>query len=272
MLAILFRSKLTGEAGADYDAMNADLESPVKENSGFVGATSYVAEDGERLTVVWWRDEKSLEVWRNLPRHQEAQSTGRKLWYSYYKMDVATITRTRNFEREHPGTGTARQEECVDDPLLPLTDELRSFPHYLRSVAQGMPDTQLRLRPTHGGFSMVEHACHLRDYDAMGFLGRMQRILAERDPFLREFEGQKLALEHNYQTQSFLAAADDFDRNRQKTLEALKALSCGQMEGTATIGTMGTVSIRRLVEIVAEHFRTHRGEIEDLLGEIQARV
>ena len=37
---------------------------------------SYKSEDGERLTVVWWRDEKSLLEWRNLMRHREAQSTG----------------------------------------------------------------------------------------------------------------------------------------------------------------------------------------------------
>jgi heme-degrading monooxygenase HmoA len=97
---ILFRSKLTSEAGKDYQAMDTELGALVRENPGFVDVKSYAAEDGERLTVVWWRDEKSLSDWRNLMRHREAQNTGRQKWYQYYKMDVATITRSKNFERK----------------------------------------------------------------------------------------------------------------------------------------------------------------------------
>src|SRR5262245_1375704 len=50
---ILFRSKLTDQAGADYQAMNDELAALVRENPGFVDVKSYAAEDGERLTVVW---------------------------------------------------------------------------------------------------------------------------------------------------------------------------------------------------------------------------
>ena len=105
MQIILFRSKLTDEAGADYDAMNAELESLVRESPGFVRAKSYAAPDGERLTVIWWRDEESLREWRNLARHREAQNTGRERWYRYYEMEVATVTRTQSFEREAGGSG-----------------------------------------------------------------------------------------------------------------------------------------------------------------------
>jgi heme-degrading monooxygenase HmoA len=97
---ILFRSKLTGEAGEDYQAMNAELEAMVRQNPGFVDVKSYTAQDGERLTVVWWRDEASLAEWRNLARHREAQSTGRQKWYQYYKIEVASITRSKSFERK----------------------------------------------------------------------------------------------------------------------------------------------------------------------------
>lgn len=99
-LIILFRSQLTDAAGADYQAMDAELEGLVRQNPGFVNVKSYTSQDGERLTVVWWRDEQSLSEWRNLARHREAQNTGRQKWYQYYKMDVARITRTKRFERE----------------------------------------------------------------------------------------------------------------------------------------------------------------------------
>ena len=75
------------------------MERRVRENPGFIDGKSSSAADGERLTVVWWRDEDSLKEWRLQERHREAQQAGRAQWYEYYKMDVATVTRSSNFER-----------------------------------------------------------------------------------------------------------------------------------------------------------------------------
>ena len=100
MLIILFRSKLTDQAGDDYQAMNAEMESLVRQNPGFIDVKSFKSEDGERLTVVWWRDEESLREWRQQVRHREAQSTGRKKWYEYYKMEVAGVIRSSGFDRK----------------------------------------------------------------------------------------------------------------------------------------------------------------------------
>ena len=100
MVVILFRSRLTSEAGADYQALDAELSEMVKSQDGFIDVKSFSAADGERLTVVWWRDEASLAEWRNQMRHREAQNTGRQKWYEYYDMDVATIVRSRSFVRK----------------------------------------------------------------------------------------------------------------------------------------------------------------------------
>jgi heme-degrading monooxygenase HmoA len=100
VLVILFRSRLTDQAKEDYNAMNDEMETLVRQNPGFIDVKSYKSEDGERLTVVWWRDEDSLREWRQQMRHREAQNTGRQKWYEYYKMDVAKVERTANFERK----------------------------------------------------------------------------------------------------------------------------------------------------------------------------
>jgi len=99
LLVILFRSKLTSQAGADYDSMNTEMQSLVRQNPGFIDVKSYKSDDGERLTVVWWRDEESLRQWRDDVRHRLAQDTGRQKWYEYYKMEVAKVERQTCFER-----------------------------------------------------------------------------------------------------------------------------------------------------------------------------
>ena len=100
MVVILFRSRLTAAAGADYTAMDAELDRLVRNQPGFVDVKSFTAADGERLTLVWWKDRETLAQWRNLPIHREAQQTGRAKWYEYYKMEVAEVFRTSDFERE----------------------------------------------------------------------------------------------------------------------------------------------------------------------------
>lgn len=113
MLVILFRSKLTPEAGEDYNAMSDELHSLVRENPGFIDVKHYKAEDGERLTAVWFKDKESLREWKQLPRHREAQTTGRVKWYEYYKMDVATIERVSNYERAHDEVHAASEDEAA---------------------------------------------------------------------------------------------------------------------------------------------------------------
>ena len=99
MMIVLFRSRLTADAGEDYAAMDAELSALAREADGFAGVRSYGADDGERLTVVWWRDAESLERWRHHARHRLAQATGRARWYASYELEVAEVVRESRFVR-----------------------------------------------------------------------------------------------------------------------------------------------------------------------------
>ncbi|HEX7940147.1 MAG TPA: antibiotic biosynthesis monooxygenase [Gemmatimonadaceae bacterium] len=102
MIIVVFRSRLSNDAGADYQAMETELGELVQQNPGFIDAKSYVAPDGEHLTIVWWRDEESLRAWRELPRHREAQQSARLRWHEFYHVEVATVTRSSAFDRTRP--------------------------------------------------------------------------------------------------------------------------------------------------------------------------
>ena len=99
MVITLFRSRLTAQAGDDYTATSVEMLDRAKTYPGFVAMKSFKAEDGERLTVVWWEDEETLRAWRTHARHLVAQQSGRERWYEYYDMDVAEIVRRKRFDR-----------------------------------------------------------------------------------------------------------------------------------------------------------------------------
>jgi heme-degrading monooxygenase HmoA len=99
MIVILFRSRLTAGAGDDYARMAAEMDAHARTFPGFVDVKSFTAEDGERLTVVWWQDEATLGAWASDVRHLAAQRAGRERWYEYYRIEVAQIVRASQFER-----------------------------------------------------------------------------------------------------------------------------------------------------------------------------
>ena len=100
MIVVLFRSKLVPTASSDgYDEMAKEMDDLARTMPGFIDVKSFKAEDGERLTLVWWQDEETLRAWREQARHRVAQRTGRERWYEYYKLEVAEVIRANNFDR-----------------------------------------------------------------------------------------------------------------------------------------------------------------------------
>jgi heme-degrading monooxygenase HmoA len=100
MVVIAFRSKLTSVAGDDYGKMAQEMDAHARTFPGFIDVKAFKAEDGERLTMVWWQDEETLRAWASDLRHREAQKLGRDKWYEYYKIEVAQIIRSKTFERK----------------------------------------------------------------------------------------------------------------------------------------------------------------------------
>ena len=100
MLVILFRSRLTEEAGDDYQDMAAEMRAYAKTQPGYIDFKSYEAEDGERISVVKWKDRETLEAWRQNARHREAKKSGRERWYASYDIEIAEVIDRKVFDRK----------------------------------------------------------------------------------------------------------------------------------------------------------------------------
>jgi heme-degrading monooxygenase HmoA len=99
MVVTLFRSRLTAAAGDDYQAAAAEMLERAKRYPGFVAMKSFKADDGERLTVVWWENDELQAAWRRDAQHVAAQRKGRERWYHYYHVEVASVLREHQFVR-----------------------------------------------------------------------------------------------------------------------------------------------------------------------------
>ena len=100
MVIVMFRSKLTPEAKDDYKAMAEEMLVRARTMPGFVDFKTFVADDGEHVSVIHWETMEGMRGWSDDVRHVVAQRMGREKWYEYFRVEVAEVARSYGFERQ----------------------------------------------------------------------------------------------------------------------------------------------------------------------------
>ena len=100
MVSVLFRSMLTAAAGDDYAAMAGEMLARARTLPGFIDFKSFVADDGEHLSVIRRESQETLRGWTDDLRHVVAQRLGREKWYEYFRVEVADVVRSYGFDRK----------------------------------------------------------------------------------------------------------------------------------------------------------------------------
>jgi heme-degrading monooxygenase HmoA len=93
----VFRSRLRDDADATYEALDESLRARAARLGGLVEVKSFVADDGERATLVTFLDRASHERWASDDEHRAAQRLGRVSIYSAFSIQVAECTSERTF-------------------------------------------------------------------------------------------------------------------------------------------------------------------------------
>ncbi len=105
---VIFRLHLReGADEAAYQATSRRMHELVDGWPGFISLKEYRSEDGEVLDIARFRDEASLQAWRQEPEHLEAQRRGREEFYDRYHIQAARVI--RDYEYTMPTERPARQ-------------------------------------------------------------------------------------------------------------------------------------------------------------------
>jgi hypothetical protein len=148
--------------------------------------------------------------------------------------------------------------------LAEAVTRLAAMPGFVSAALASVPTADLSRRPGAGAFSLVEHACHLRDLEREGYLVRVRRLLAEREPALEPFDGDAVAAARDYPRQDPFTAARAFASARSELLAHVARLSPAELAREATFGER-RVCFADVIAMMVEHDRGHREEIERLL-------
>ena len=90
--AVIFTSQRTdGDNG--YAAMSERMVDLALKSPGCLGAESVRGADGFGITVAYFRDVESIQIWRTNVDHLGAQRLGKERWYANYQLRIAKVER-----------------------------------------------------------------------------------------------------------------------------------------------------------------------------------
>lgn len=166
--------------------------------------------------------------------------------------------------------------ECADRPwqmndVRQALDVLASIEEWLPALLDGLPAATLRERREEcGTFSLLEHVWHLHDIDDLGYLQRVRRTLAAKEPRLTDVDGDRLAIERGYQKRSLQPAQRDLLHARRAALQRLRGLKEVAFRREATLEGAGRLTLGDLVLRWRTHDLGHRVEMERLAKTLRA--
>lgn len=99
MVIAIFRSRLRPENEAEFRALAEEMMGLATAMPGFRSYRVFVAEDGERASLIEFETAEQLRAWREHPRHAEAQRLGRERFYESYSLQVCEPVRASRFDR-----------------------------------------------------------------------------------------------------------------------------------------------------------------------------
>src|SRR5262249_22132595 len=98
MIAPFSRPRLRLENETAYHEMAARIHELAHTMPGFLGIRSYLADDGERVSIVEFESEETHRAWREHPEHRKAQELGRTAFYAEYQIQVCVVQRQYGFK------------------------------------------------------------------------------------------------------------------------------------------------------------------------------
>jgi DinB superfamily len=134
---------------------------------------------------------------------------------------------------------------------------------FLRETLGSLTADEARIPGPEGAFSPVEHVWHLADLEREGFGLRIQRLQAEIEPHLPDFDGPKIARERNYRVRSLAAGLEAFELARAANLAALRSLGSDSWKRSGTQEGAGPVSLSDIPGFMQQHDRSHVAEIRE---------
>jgi heme-degrading monooxygenase HmoA len=100
MIVGVFRNRLVPGVQDEYGPMARQTSELVRSIPGYISHKLFVAEDGERATIVEFESEEAVHEWKVHPGHLEAKKLGFTKFFSAFKYQICNVIHANAWERK----------------------------------------------------------------------------------------------------------------------------------------------------------------------------
>ena len=95
MIAVIFEAWPRTDQYQRYLDLAAEFRPLLADLEGFISIERFqsLSEPGKLLSLSFWRDEDSIQRWRQLEQHRMAQAAGRTQVFEDYRLRIAHVLR-----------------------------------------------------------------------------------------------------------------------------------------------------------------------------------
>jgi hypothetical protein len=144
-----------------------------------------------------------------------------------------------------------------------ILTRLEAGPARFAEAVKGLSDEALRKRPVSGKWSILENACHLRDFERLA-PERYSKIAFSDQPKLWMMNNDRVAEALKYGEADGAEVVKEFKRRRGDTLTLLRALPDAAWRRTGLHPKRGELTIEQLASLLADHDENHIGKMKAL--------
>ena len=141
-----------------------------------------------------------------------------------------------------------------------LLERLRRGAELVAVSITGAAGSEVDFIPESGGWSIRQIVAHLADGEIVATM-RIRQILAEENPQMQAFDQDAWAKNLDYARRKPSQSLETFRRIRGENYELLKDLPEAAFERAGIHSERGRVTLRQLLQLVAEHAESHAAQL-----------
>jgi DinB superfamily len=151
-----------------------------------------------------------------------------------------------------------------------LLERLRRGAEMVAVSTTGAAGSELDYTPEPGKWSIRQIVAHLADSEMVAGM-RLRRIIAEDNPKIEAYDQNAWATNLDYTRRKTSPALETFRRTRAENYELLKDLPAPVFDREGQHSERGPMSLKLLLQIIAEHAENHAAQIRIRRAEFKAQ-
>lgn len=107
MYVVIFEVKMSEDKYHEYISLAQKLLPLAHKTGGLISVERFksISSTDSILSLSFWKDERSIQVWRENTEHKVAQATGRHSIFTDYRISVAKVVRHYDMKKQAPSSG-----------------------------------------------------------------------------------------------------------------------------------------------------------------------